>query len=202
MNFDFSTRYQTAFGFAPGQLVNLGIEAGFDRQIKARHDTTFQAQTYSFDDSPALEDLTLTADGIGEYYFAYREFGEQYGEVFATPPMLSFRREKKLIITPLSNTDVEVIERYSTSPYIITMRGLLVDMVDHNFPEEKLKGIHEIFEANTVWNVASQILGDLDILGLVIQDIDLSFVEGFEDTVSYQITARASKTMEYQLIQN
>lgn len=202
MNFDFSTRYQTAFGFSPGQLVNLGIEAGFDRQIKARHDTTFEAQTYSFDKNPALEDLTLTADGIGEFYFAYREFGEQYSEVFATPPMLSFRREKRLVITPLDNTDVEVIERYSTSPYIITMCGLLIDMEEHVFPKDKLEDLNNFFEANTIWKASSEILEAINVFALVIQDIDLSFVEGFEDTVSYQITARASKTLEYQLIQN
>ena len=199
MNFDFSGRYQTAFGFTPGHISNTLVEAGFERAIKKYHDSNFQASVYVFDSNTHFDEVLLYNDS-GQYLFAYRELADEYNDVFATPPILSFKRSKKVAITPIDNTDIEEIERYSTEPYQITMRGLLIDMVEHQFPLDKLEKLNDIFEVNSIWKVSSEILAAIRVDSLVILDIDIEFVEGYEDTIAYNITARATKSIEYQLI--
>lgn len=199
MIFDFSGRYQTAFGFTPGHISNALIEAGFNRAIKKYHDTNFQASVYVFDSNTHFDEVELYND-TEQYLFAYRELAEDYSEVFSTPPILSLKRSKKVNITPIDNTDIEVIEKYSTEPYQVTMRGLLIDMVEHQFPLDKLETINNIFEVNSIWRVSSQILAAIRVYSLVILDVEIEFVEGYEDTIAYNITARATKPIEYQLI--
>ncbi len=199
ISFDFAGRYCTAFGFTPGHVSNALIEAGFDRAIKQHHDTNFKASVYVFDSNSHFDEVTLRNDS-GQYLFAYREFSQGYSEVFATPPILSLRRAKNLVITPLDNSDIEVVERYSTEPYQITFKGLLIDMEDHNFPLDKLETINKIFEVNSIWKVDSEILAAVGVDSIIIQDINIEFVEGYEDTIAYTIAARATKSIEYQLI--
>jgi len=199
MNFDFTGRYQTAFDFTPGHISNALIEAGFDRAIKQRHDTNFQASVYVFDNNTHFDEVMLYNDS-DQYLFAYRELAEEYSKVFATPPIISLKRSKRLIITPIDNSDIEVIERFNTEPYQITFKGLLIDMEEHRFPLDKLETINDIFEVNSIWKVSSEILAAVRVDSIVIQDINIEFVEGYEDTIAYDISARATKSIEYQLI--
>ena len=199
MNFDFSGRYYQAFGFTPGHISNVLIQAGFDAAIRRKHDTNFTNSIYVFDDNTHFDEVTLYND-TEQYLFGYRELAEDYNEVFALPPIISLRRGKRLIITPIDNSDIEVIERFNTEPYQITLRGLLIDMDEHQFPLEKLEKINDIFEYNSIWKVSSEILAAVRIDSIVIQDIDIEFIEGFEDTIAYTISGRATKSIEYQLI--
>lgn len=199
MIFDYAGRYSTAFGFTPGHISNKLVEVGFDRAIKQHHDTNFNASVYVFDSDSHFDEVMLYND-TEEYLFAYRELTEDYSEVFATPPILSLRRPKNLVITPLDNSDIEVIERYSTEPYQITFKGLLIDMEEHKFPLDKLETLNNIFEANTIWKVSSEILAAIGVNSIIIQDISIEFVEGYEDTIAYTFVARATKSIEYQLI--
>lgn len=199
MLFDFAGRYSTAFGFTPGHISNKLIEAGFDRAIKQHHDTNFKASIYVFDSNTHFDEVMLYND-TEEYLFAYRELAEEYSQVFATPPILSLRRAKNLVITPLDNSDIEVVERYSTEPYQITFKGLLIDMEDHNFPLDKLETLNKIFEVNSIWKVSSEILAAVGVDSIIIQDINIDFVEGYEDTIAYTFVARATKSIEYQLV--
>ena len=199
MYFDFAGRYSTAFGFTPGHISNALIEAGFNRAIKQHHDTNFKASVYVFDNNTHFDEVMLYNDSEG-YLFAYRELAEEYSQVFATPPILSLRRAKNLIITPLDNSDIEVIERYSTEPYQITFKGLLIDMEEHQFPLDKLETLNKIFEVNSIWKVSSEILAAVGVDSIIIQDINIEFVEGYEDTIAYTFVARATKSIEYQLI--
>lgn len=199
MIFDFAGRYSTAFGFTPGHISNALIAAGFDRAIKQHHDTNFKASVYVFDNNTHFDEVMLYNDSE-EYLFAYRELAEEYSQVFATPPILSLSRKKNLVTTSLDNSDIEVIERYSTEPYQITFKGLLIDMEDHNFPLSKLETLNKIFEVNSVWKVSSEILAAVGVDSIIIQDINIDFVEGYEDTIAYTFVARATKSIEYQLI--
>lgn len=199
MIFDFAGRYSTAFGFTPGHISNKLIEVGFDRAIKQHHDTNFRTSMFVFDSNTHFDEVMLYNDSE-EYLFAYRELTEDYGEVFATPPILSLRRAKNLVITPLDNSDIEVVERYSTEPYQITFKGLLIDMEEHNFPLDKLETLNRIFEVNSIWKVSSEILAAVGVDSIIIQDVNIEFVEGYEDTIAYTFVARATKSIEYQLI--
>ncbi|MFV0378346.1 MAG: DUF6046 domain-containing protein [Mangrovibacterium sp.] len=120
--------------------------------------------------------------------------------MFATPPMLTLRRAKRLVVSVIDNTDTEVVERFATEPWEITWRGLLIDMTEHEFPIDKLKSLNELFEVNSIWNVASEILRSVNVLAVYVKDIEISFVEGYEDTIAYTLTLRSIKPLEYQLL--
>jgi hypothetical protein len=200
MRFDFTGRYLAAFGFVAasvgGRLLNE-----FANII--RNDNLNEASVYLWDKSTAFDEVSIYRDDAGtneEYLFAFRSLAEEYSNVFATPPMLSLKRSKKLVITPIDNSDIEVVERYATEPYEITWRGLLIDMENHEFPLEKMETLNKIFEVNGVWNVASELLQAVGVEAIYIKDISFDFVEGYEDTISYNMTTRAIRPLEYQLI--
>ena len=200
MIYDFKGRYQNAFGFVSPNVGNILANttgAVIDRLMLQG------SNVYLWDKSTSFDEIKLYRDEDGnreEFLFAFRSLAEQYSEVFATPPMLSLKRGKKLVITPIDNSDIEVIERYATEPYTITWRGLMIDMENHEFPIDKMETLNGIFETNNVWNVVSEILNKVGVEALVVVSITIDFVEGFEDTISYVLETRAVKPLEYQLL--
>lgn len=199
MIINFAARMQAAFGISTVNVSSRLDAQGFADVVK--DDSGYDLAVYTMDKNSTFDEVILYRDNGEGYIFAYKSISNDYSGVFATPPMLSFKRSKKLVITPIDNSDVEVVERYGTEPYEITWRGLLIDMENHEFPSEKLKRINQIFEHNGVWNVASEIFENLDIQAVYIRDVAIDFVEGYQDTVSYQFTMRVIKRLAYKLIQ-
>ena len=197
MIIDFAGRFQAAFGFITGNVAARLIENGFGEVVK--DDNVFDMAVYTMDDNSFFDDIMLEHDTAGEFLFGFRSLNEENADVFATPPMLSMKRAKKLIITAIDNSDTEVIERYGTEPWEITWRGLLIDMENHNFPLDKLEKMNEIFEVNDIWKVHSAILNKVSVNSIYIQNISFEFVDGYEDTISYTLTTRAVKPVEFQL---
>lgn len=196
MIIDFAGRFQAAFGFITGNVAARLIENGFGEVVK--DGAVFDMAVYTMDESSYFDDILLYKDNE-EYLFGFRSLSEENAAVFATPPMLSLKRAKKLVISSIDNSDTEVIERYGTEPWEITWRGLLIDMENHKFPLDKMEAINAIFEKNEIWNVASEILNKVGVNSIYIVDIAIDFVEGYEDTVSYSLTTRAVKPVEIQL---
>jgi hypothetical protein len=202
MRFDFTGRYMAAFGFVAASVAGrLGNElAGI---IRGDNELGNRNAVYLWDKKTSFDDVTLYRDGDSgeeEYRFAFQSITDDYSGVFATPPMLSLKRAKKLTVTSIDNSDITVVERYATEPYEITWRGLLIDMENHGFPLGKMEKMNKIFEVNGVWNVASEILQAVGVASVFIKDISFDFVEGYEDTVSYTMTAQSIRPLEYQLI--
>jgi len=196
MTFDFTGRFQSAFGFSTGNVTSRLDESGFGEVVQ--DESGFNLAVYMADKSTTFDEVLLYRNKE-EYLFAYRSMTDG-SAVFATPPMLSLKRAKKLVITPIDNSDIEVVERYGTEPWEINWRGLLIDMENHEFPIDKMESLSKIFDVNGAWNVASEILQKVGVEAVYIKDISIDFVEGFEDTISYTLTIRQIKPLEYQLI--
>lgn len=189
-------RFKAAFGFVAAKMSSTLSDKGFEEEIEQPQNS----QILLWDNKTKFDEVKLYRDKI-EFDFAFREVAEEYSTVFATPPMLSFSRQKKLIVTSIDNVDdIEVVERYNTSPYDIDWKGLLIDMENHTFPTDKLKEINEIFKFNGIWNVSSEIFDALEITAIYISEVQIEFVEGFEDTIAYSFKMRAIKDLEYQLL--
>lgn len=189
-------RFKKAFGFVAAKMSTQLTEKGFKAEVEQPQNS----QILLWDDKTKFDEVKLYRDKI-EFDFAFREIAEEYDTVFATPPMLSFSRQKKLIVTSIDNVDdIEVVERYNTSPYDIDWKGLLIDMDNHTFPADKLKQLNEIFNFNGIWNVSSEIFDALEITAIYISEVQIDFVEGFEDTIAYSLKMRAIKDLEYQLL--
>ena len=189
-------RYKMAFGFVTSNMSSILTNNGFTSEVQPVSNTNI----FVLDKNTKFDEVKLYRDKI-EFDFAFRQIAEQYNTVFATPPMLSFSRQKKLIVTEIDNVDdIEVVERYNTSSYDIDWKGLLIDMENHAFPTDKLKQLNGIFKYNGIWNVSSEIFDALEITAIYIQDIQIDFVEGFQDTIAYSFKMRAIKDLEYQLL--
>ena len=202
MKFDFTGRYMAAFGFVAGVWLS---RAGNKLAEIIRKDGELGSKNsvYVWDDKTKFDEVILYRDNNGreeKYNFSFESINGDYSGIFATPPMMSLKRAKKLTITPIDNSDIEVVERYATEPYQIDWRGLLVDMENHEFPIDKMEAINKIFEFNGVWNVASEILQAVGVKSVFIEDVSFDFVEGYEDTISYTMSLRAIRPLEYQLI--
>ncbi|MDR2806259.1 MAG: DUF6046 domain-containing protein [Dysgonamonadaceae bacterium] len=202
MRFDFTGRYMAAFGFVAANVAGrLGNElAGI---VRGDSELGSNNAVYLWDKNTSFDEVTLYEDVKEKgYVFGFRSITDDYSSLFATPPMLSLKRSKKLIITPVNNSDTTVVERYTTEPYEITWRGLLIDMENHEFPLDKMEQMNKIFEVNGVWNVASEILQAVGVQSVFIKDLSFDFVEGYEDTISYTMTMQAIRPLEYDLIKN
>ncbi len=203
MTLDFSSRYQAAFGYVAANVSSRIQNYGeIVQELFGKNDNSKPSglEVYVWDQATTFDEVTLY-NGSESYRFGFASLSDESSEVFAFAPMMSLKRDKKLVITSIDNSDTEVVERYATSPYEITWRGLLVDMDNHSFPLDKLEKLNLIFEKNEIWNVSSEILQAVGVEALFIQDVNIDFVEGFEDTISYTFTMRAIKPLEYQLIE-
>jgi len=190
MIYDFSGRFLSAFGYVPGSLIGKAVDSYIPLNVEAMTD-----------DPLFTDQVELRYDAAHSYLFAFRTLAEEYANVFATPPMFSFNRSKKLIETQIDNSDMEVVERYATGAYEITWRGLLIDMENHRFPLDKMEKLNEIFEINGEWSVYSQLLNKLKIDTIYFKEVSIEPVEGYEDTVSYEFRTKAIKPVEWQLTQ-
>lgn len=204
MTIDFAGRFQSAFGFITKSISSRLDKEGYGEVIRNTHNSGFdmQSNVLVWSDETTFDEITLRNGNQEQYLFAFRPFSEQYSGVFATPPMLSLRRAKRLVITTIDNSDTEVVERYATEPYEITWRGLLIDMENHEFPLDRLEQLNNIFEENGVWSVDSEILQAVGVAAVYFKDVQIDFVEGYEDTISYTLVTRAIRPLEYQLSDN
>ncbi|MFV0505887.1 MAG: DUF6046 domain-containing protein [Bacteroidales bacterium] len=201
MMIDVKSRLITAFGYFAS--VGLSRVSNDGLNVKKNPDDTYGLEGFDMQESNMDEDeVELYLDDESKhYFFAYRSLGlASKKEVFATPPMLTFRRKKRLVVSVIDNTDTEVVERYGTEPWEITWKALLIDMENHVFPLDKMESINEMFEQNAIWNVSSVILGAVNVSAVYIKDVEISFVEGYEDTIAYTLTLRSIKPLSYQLV--
>lgn len=194
-NIDISGRYLSAFGHLAVVVGSRLRDKGLDTR-----QTVSGLPVYHHDQAEFFDEVTL-ARGSESYYFGLDggDFGDTE-DVFALPPMVWFRREKKLITTPLNNSDVEIVERYHTAPYTIDWQGVLIDSENHAFPNDKLRTLRKIFETNGIWDVSGEIFEVLGIESMYITDLYVSFVEGYPDTVAYNMRCVSTVSTNYDFI--
>lgn len=119
--------------------------------------------------------------------------------IYAAPPVVKFSRSKRINITAIDKSDIEVVENFGIKPWEIQLMGILVDMDEHWYPQELVQKLRQLFEINDTFEVKSDLFLDLGITELYLTDIDdLGFVEGYNDTIKYSLKARASKPAIFQ----
>lgn len=200
MIIDLSARYKGAFGFVSATVSSRLTDKRYGDVVKTTEGYGLDVFVHG---ESTFDEVTLY-DKVGgnEYHFGYSSLDTENAKMFATPPMLNLQRAKRLVESDVDNSDIIVVERFNTNPWEITWQGLLIDLDNHQFPIDKLKTFNEIFEVNSIWKVASEILNAVGVEALYIRDIKVNFVEGFEDTIAYTLTTRAIKPLEYQLLNN
>jgi hypothetical protein len=195
---NFASRFASAFGMMPGNISKNLNDKGFGDVIK--NELSSSISVYYIDKNSTFDEVSLYNLSNKEFKFGFGSMSNELSTYFATPPLLSLKKAKKLVKTIIDGSNSLVIERFGTEPYSITWRGLLIDMENHDFPLDKLKQLSEIFEANEIWSVSSEILNAVGVESVVIEDVSIDFIEGFQDTISYQFTMTQIEPLEYSLV--
>lgn len=194
-------RFNSAFGFV-GDPGNSLQETGFE-------DTLTGAEVYVKDGRSSYENFTLRRPGV-ELKFAYGGLLGEGDTIFSPPALCSFKSSKRIGQTIVTSNDDqgnevaygEVVENYGRKPVEITIRGLLIDMVNHQYPSSKVKQLTEFFDYNGAWEVEGQIWRDKKIRSIYFLDMDDGPVQGFMDTWQFTLSACSIKPVEYFLKQN
>lgn len=194
-------RFNSAFGFVG--------ETGTELQQTTFEDTLTGGEVFAKDGRSTYENFTLRREGV-ELQFAYGGILKNDNSVFAPPALCSFKHSKRIGSTIVSSNDEqgseveygEVVENYGRKPVEITIRGLLIDMVNHNYPGDKIKQLMELFHYNGVWEVEGQIWRDHKIASIYFTDLDDGPVQGFMDTWQFTINAQSIKPVEYFMKKN
>lgn len=123
-----------------------------------------------------------------------------YQNVIAPPPLIHFEQEKNIIETEINGTDNVVVERWGTKPWTMRFRGVLVDMENHFYPEDKVKALRKLFQYNGIVDCTGTQFIDKKIKSLYFKRITINGVEGFQDTIQYTIEARSIKPVGFNLL--
>jgi len=202
---DLYGRYQAAFGYVArvgrAELNTALIRSNLITFKDAAYNTPENNQEmllYENGDA-SFADLELTNDKAGyKFKFAITSKNDLNNGILAPPPMVRFNNSKNIIRTVIDNSDYEVVESFGNKSWEIVLEGILIDIDNHWYPGEFLKEIKKMFFLNDTYKVVSQILNDLDIHELYFDELpDLTFVEGFNDTIKFNLKARSIKPTEF-----
>lgn len=195
---DLGGRFQNAFGFVGGTGESL--------QQTNFNDSLTGANVVVKDGRSTFEEFVLKRPGL-ELKFGYTGLMKEIDDVFAPPPLVTFKKSKRIGETIVSSNDEsgnelsygQVVEQYGRMPVEISIRGILVDMVNHQYPSEKVKQLDNLFDYNGAWDVEGQVFRDKKIKSIYFLSLDDSGVQGFMDTWSFTLEAKSIKPVEYFL---
>jgi hypothetical protein len=185
---DLGERFKNAFGYVAKNRSSNLEKSGFTENTGISNVSVFVNNNITF------ENLSLQDEGK-TILFGYAPMSKEggLGNIFAPPPMISFRKQKNITRTEIDGSDAEVVERYGDRSWEVTIQGLLIDMADHEYPSEQIKTLCEWFNQKKSFEVASQMFDDLGIRSIYMESFDVAGVQGFHDTVQYTIAARSIK---------
>lgn len=207
---DVLKRYQSGFGFSGAAAANLegvvnrgiftaGIaynEKLLSKQQRKKRD--YKVELYS--NEYTFADMELVY-GDRRLKFGFGSLVSGDGSVFAPPPLISFKRSKNVGITVIDERDeAEIVENFSINSWDIDMKGLIIDLDEHAYPQSRLKDFRKFFEINDVIEVHSALFNDLGIHSLWFKEQDVEPLPAFPDTIKYSIVAKSIKPAEFSII--
>lgn len=187
---DLGARLKSAFGYVSNN------ESDRLRKQKFSKDNGISGSGIYVSNS-TFEELRIDKDDKESLVFGNMLSTTSESNIYAPPPMISMSKSKKLIITEIDGDNAEVVERYGDKSWDIKIQGVLVDMVNHQYPKQQVVKLREFFEVNAPLAVQSEILGDLDIQSIYFTDVEIAGVAGYEDTIQYSLSARSIKPVEF-----
>ncbi|MCZ2140610.1 MAG: DUF6046 domain-containing protein [Bacteroidia bacterium] len=200
--YDLGGRFNNGFGFITANTGESLQDTGFEDSLTG---ATIQVK----DGRSSYEEFTLTRSDNSNISltFGYSGLFNYEDSVFAPPAMVSFKRSKRIdetIVSEHDQNDVEVatgqvVENYGKMPVEFSIQGLLIDMVHHQYPSEKVRQLVELFEYDGIWDVSGQIFRDQKIRSLYIKDMEDGPVQGYMDTWKFSLQCRSMKPVEWGL---
>jgi trans-2-enoyl-CoA reductase len=192
--FNLASRYQAAFGIhAKAKLVEFASIN--TKQVETQN--LYEIDYYGKYDDQA--DRVIFDFNSQRFVFSDMLLGDNSG-IFAPPLILNFSREKQHIETTPSGSDNLVVERWSTTPWTIDIRGVLIDVENKQYPKEKIQQLVSLFNFNDTIKVIGEQFYDKDIDSIYTKALNITPVEGYQDTIQFTISARSIKAVNFTLL--
>ncbi len=206
---DLSKRYAAAFGRLANIITPKAVsvqknqkEYSLDFYEKSKED--FEEIEFEFYDIKNIGyvgtflNIPKTTVKFGSIPFITGD--TEVNSVIAPPPLLSFTQEKRHIVTEINGTDSDVVERWRTKPFEIRIRGLLIDIENHQYPEGKVTELYNLFKYNGVVDVSGTQFFDKSISSIYFKSFEINGVRGFADTLQFTLIARSIKPVGFTLL--
>lgn len=192
---DLAERFKNAFGYVTKNESSNLKNSGFTDSTGIAKADVYVNNNISF------EDIRITGNGF-DLLFGYNPFskGGGLGDLFAPPPMISFRKQKNINRTEIDGSDAEVVERYGDRSWEINIQGIIIDMVNHEYPSGQVQTLRRLFNTKKPFEVCGQMFDDLEIRTIYFEDFEVAGVQGFQDTMQYTLSGRSMKPVEAFLI--
>ena len=126
---------------------------------------------------------------------------EAGNSVFAPPLMMTFTKEKALIETETNGDDNVIIECWTTKPWEIEIKGILIDLENRQYPSDKIRELHQLFKINDILDAYGIQFEEKDIEAIYLKSLSITPTEGFADTVQFSLSASAIKSVSWTLDQ-
>lgn len=190
-----AARYAAAFGI-------MAVSNKINQAVVTREENQYKIDVYE-DFDPDFEAVTMSyrsSDQNIELKFAKMLESSGDGSIYAPPLMLGFSREKNLIETEVSGGDAVVIERWGTKPWQIDIRGILIDVENRRYPSDKVDALCRFFENNSTIAVTGQQFIEKNIKSIYLKSVNITAVEGFQDTIQFTLSASSINEVNFTLI--
>lgn len=183
-------RYAAAFGIVKASEMMSQV-------VLTKEDNKYELDFFD-DFNPVTEDVRLRYDGQELKFFSM--LSGDSSSIFAPPLMLDFRREKDLIETETNGDDNVIVERWGTRPWQISMRGILIDVENRQYPTEQIRKLHRMFKYNNIIEVVGILFEEKDIDNIYFSEVSITPMEGYSDTVQFSFTASSIKEVNWSLL--
>lgn len=201
---DLRTRFGSAFGESLARIAESALGFGYQVAPNVPGPGSPLLADFIVPAPPEEEDVEYMSPIGTPIYdrFVFSINGTDYQ--FALPPLVDISLEKRVSATPVNDNDFdlknvtvgEVVESWGTAAWDITLRGIMVDMINHNRPLDQMKELIDLFKENGVISVYSRLFTAAGISKLYVKRLELPGMEGFKDTQPYIITARSYTDVE------
>ncbi|GGE89431.1 hypothetical protein SAMN05443634_104107 [Chishuiella changwenlii] len=177
----------------------------FEFVNNAKIDTSYDSKSsikevfdeFKFVFSPML--YVGNKDGIKEFEDKEKNIKKNIKHIYSPPLIMDFSQEKSLVETEVNDDNPIIVERWGTKPWSISIKGLLIDMEEHNYPEDKINSLNKLWKNNTIIKVTGAQFLDKDIASIYFKSIDFSPLVGFQDTIQFSINATSIKPVSFTL---
>ncbi len=188
-------RYKAAFGSLassnqPNAVTVNEQTNGYNLEFYGKGNDDFEDVEFQFEDNKVT---------FGSIPFVTGQSATNQN-IIAPPPLINFSQSKKHIETEINGSENIVVERWGTKPWSIRIRGLLIDMSEHHYPEDKIRALYQLFKYNNVVDVIGTQFFDKDIDSIYFKNFEVNGVQGFEDTIQFTLEASSIAPVGFTLL--
>jgi Domain of unknown function (DUF6046) len=188
--FTLSALYEKAFGVPRGNAFNADAIRRYDGQEDASN--SFGFPDASLGGEAENEFVTVRKSILGNNYNGQQLFMpiKIGGLILPNEPTLTITGRKTIVETALvgSTRRGTVKELISVEDYQLTVRGICINVHQSQYPEDQVKGIHDLFLQNVAHKIQCGLTSLLGIYRVVVKEISFPEMIGVQHAQAYQLT--------------